>query len=82
MKLSNFRDLKITGTNILNKRAKATVDVTTGFILKQTEAREITRVPASCWRFSDTGEFAPDVQAETLSHVYCSKLNIRDIWDA
>lgn len=59
MRYSNYRNPVVTGTNLLNKKLTAEVDVTTGFLFwKKTETRRIGREALQFYVFLDTGEKA------------------------
>lgn len=67
MRLSNLRDYRRVGTNALDWRFYATVDVTTGTLWwKKTEPRDISRNYGSCWFFVNDGRFTPGFQVENL----------------
>ena len=60
MRYSNYRNPVVTGTNLLNKKLTAEVDVTTGFLFwKKTVTRRIGREALQFYVFLDTGEKAP-----------------------
>jgi hypothetical protein len=70
MKLSNFQ-LK----DASEKRKKAAVQVTDGhWPFKKIAYREIAKDQYTVyWYFTDTGEFAPDYQAERLYRAWCAR---------
>ena len=77
MKLSNFKLDRIEGKSVLDKRLFATVDVTTGFLWwKKTENRPIVRSYGEFFRFKDTGEPTPGLQAEELRRRHEAKTGI------
>ncbi len=72
MKITNFRDYKEhlppNPYGYSNEIAKigtnysATVDVTTGFLFKKTETKEIFREYAGHWIFADNGEYCEKIE--------------------
>lgn len=74
MKLSNFKLTQVTGEGVLSWKFYATVDVETGILFfKKKVTREIAKTYTSYWSFTDTGEYTPDSQAESLCRAYESQ---------
>ena len=74
MKIDNFKLVEVLGSNALNWRFKATVDVTKGiWFTKKTEEREIFKTYISSWWFSDGGKFLPVDKMREIERVYMSK---------
>jgi hypothetical protein len=77
MKLSEFV-LTHTKGGPLNREYFAEVSVTTGFLWwKRTERRKIYRECIGFWRFLDSGEFTPVLQAERLERAYRARESLR-----
>lgn len=75
MKITNFRDYKIVGTNILDKIEYATVDVTSGIWFWKTTVplRVSKKYYGSYWQFTDTGKFTPGFVLEELYDSYMAR---------
>ena len=74
MKIDNFKLVEVLGSNALNWRFKATVDVTTGiWFKKKTEKKEIFKTYISSWWFSDSGKFLPMDEMSEFERSFMAK---------
>lgn len=77
MKLSNFRLEQTTGSSPVDWAFIASVDVERGWWLWKTVERKIIyREFARLWRFVDTAELTPGLQAEELESLYRIQNNV------
>lgn len=80
MKLSDFVLTHTKGDSLLSKEYFAEVSVTTGFLWwKRTERRKIYREIIGFWRFLDSGEYTPLLQAERLESAYRDRESLRKL---
>jgi len=75
MEITNLRNVDRKGTNILNFKYNALIDITTGFwFWKKVETKEICKSDyLSSWFFKDTGKFTPGFEVENLIRSYEAK---------
>ena len=81
MEISNFKYIETTGDSLINRKYRATVEVTTstGFgpwKKKTTEQREVMREYFGFWFFVDTGEFTPHDTVEALARSFSARTGI------
>lgn len=73
MKIDNFVLIERRGDSILDFEYLAEVDVTTGFIFKKTERKEIYKKHGCHWCFSESGKYTPDFLAERAQRAFEAK---------
>lgn len=66
MKITNFRLTERKGSNCLDWKFKALVNIETGFIFTKSGDVEIYKEYGSFWSFCDTGKFTPSDDVEEL----------------
>jgi hypothetical protein len=68
--MKNFNLIKRTGSNVINWRFTATVDVTSGFFRKKVSQHVIHKEYAGHWYFVDTGKLTPNHDAEQAERAF------------
>jgi hypothetical protein len=70
MEISNFRLVDVLGSNAVNWKFKALVDVTTKkglFRKRETKEKEVFKAYAGMWYFVESGEYAPGSDVDSLA---------------
>lgn len=80
MKITNFRDLVITGQSIVDRRLHATVDIETGLFIKKKRTSQICRALSGFWYFTESGEITPSFECEKLERSYLAQHPEFSIW--